>query len=235
MSSYRGTAEAPDQAKAITAVIAVHLALAFVILTGLNVHSVSQAVQRLKTFNLAQPPPPPPPTPPPQRRSPQAMKKPEGAAAKKAEPSPVVAPPPRIPAPSPLPAAKAAGTGSASSSGAATAGSGTGAGGSGSGTGGGGSGDTSRFTPARLVRNLTRGDYRSIAQGRLAAGRAMVSLRVETSGVPSNCRIVRSSGDAGVDGALCPLIESRLRFRPALDDQGRPIPYQLQYVATWRL
>ena len=163
------------------------------------------------------------------------MKKPEGATAKRAEPSPVVAPPPRIPAPSPLPAAKFAGSGSASTSGASTAGNGTGAGGSGTGVGGGGYGDTSRFTPAQLVRNLTRGDYRSIAQGRLPSGRAMVSLRVEPSGVPSNCRVVRSSGDAGVDSSLCPLIEARLRFRPALDDQGRPIPYQLQYVATWSL
>ena len=234
MSSYRGTAEGTDQAKAITAVVAVHLALAFVILTGLNVRSMSEAVERLKTFNLQQPPRPAPP-PPPEHRPQEAMKKPEGAAAKRAEPSPVVAPPPRIPAPSPLPAAKIAGTGNASSSGASTAGNGTGAGGSGTGVGGGGYGDTSRFTPAQLVRNLTRGDYRSIAQGRLPSGRAMVSLRVEPSGVPSNCRVVRSSGDAGVDSSLCPLIEARLRFRPALDDQGRPIPYQLQYVATWRL
>jgi len=234
LSSYRGTAEGTDQAKAITAVVAVHLALAFVILTGLNVRSMSEAVERLKTFNLQQPPPPLPP-PPPHRRPQETMKKPEGATAKRAEPSPVVAPPPRIPAPSPLPAAKFAGSGSASTSGASTAGNGTGAGGSRTGVGGGGYGDTSRFTPAQLVRNLTRGDYRSIAQGRLPSGRAMVSLRVEPSGVPSNCRVVRSSGDAGVDSSLCPLIEARLRFRPALDDQGRPIPYQLQYVATWRL
>ena len=234
MSSYRGTAEGTDLAKAITAVVAVHIALAFVILTGLNVRSMSEAVERLKTFNLQQPPPPLTP-PPPHRRPQEAMKKPEGVTAKRAEPSPVVAPPPRIPAPSPLPAAKFAGSGSASTSGASTAGNGTGAGGSGTGVGGGGYGDTSRFTPAQLVRNLTRGDYRSIAQGRLPSGRAMVSLRVEPSGVPSNCRVVRSSGDAGVDSSLCPLIEARLRFRPALDDQGRPIPYQLQYVATWRL
>ena len=234
MSSYRGTAEGTDQAKAITAVVAVHLALAFVILTGLNVRSMSEAVERLKTFNLQQPPPPLPP-PPPHRRPQETMKKPEGATAKRAEPSPVVAPPPRIPAPSPLPAAKFAGSGSASTSGASTAGNGTGAGGSRTGVGGGGYGDTSRFTPAQLVRNLTRGDYRSIAQGRLPSGRAMVSLRVEPSGVPSNCRVVRSSGDAGVDSSLCPLIEARLRFRPALDDQGRPIPYELQYVATWSL
>jgi protein TonB len=63
----------------------------------------------------------------------------------------------------------------------------------------------------------------------------MVSLRVETSGVPSGCRVVRASGDSIVDIGLCPLIEARLRFRPAFDDLGRPIPYQLQYVATWAL
>ena len=74
MSSYRGTAEGTDQAKAITAVVAVHLALAFVILTGLNVRSMSVAVERLKTFNLQQPPPPLPP-PPPHRRPQETMKK----------------------------------------------------------------------------------------------------------------------------------------------------------------
>ena len=63
----------------------------------------------------------------------------------------------------------------------------------------------------------------------------MVSLRIEATGQPSNCRILRSSGDPYVDSGLCPLISERLRFLPALDDRGRPIAYQLDYVATWRL
>ena len=42
MSSYRGTADRPDQAKAIVAVVAVHAALAFVILSGLDVRIVRQ-------------------------------------------------------------------------------------------------------------------------------------------------------------------------------------------------
>jgi protein TonB len=230
MPSYRGTADRPDQAKAIAAVIAVHALLALIIVAGLNVRTVSQAVESLKTFNIAPPPPPPPPKPAPR---PHEAKKPAGAPAPKAEPRPVVAPPPRIQLPFPVPAAKVAGTGTASTSGAGASGTGTGAGGAGNGAGGGG--DYSRFTPARLVRNLTRGDYRSIAAGRLPSGRAMVSLRVEPSGVPSDCRVIRSSGDPVVDSGLCPLIEARLRFRPALDAQGRPIAYQLQYVATWRL
>jgi protein TonB len=186
---------------------------------------ISAAVEQLKVFDVTEPTPPPPP--PPQASKPKQA---EGAPAKKAEPTPVVAPP--APRPSPIPAAKIAGQGSSAASGAAAVGSG--AGGAGTGPGGGGV-DYSRFTPARLLRNLTSGDYRSIGAGRLPAGRAMVSLRIDTSGVPSGCRVVRSSGDSIVDSGLCPLIEARLRFRPALDDQGRPIPYQLQYVATWAL
>jgi protein TonB len=233
MSTYRGTANRPDRAKAIAGVIAVHVGLAAVILTGLNVRMVSAAVERLKTFDIREPPPPPL-NPPPPAAKPHQAKREAGAPAKKAEATPVVAPRPKLPVQSPIPAAQIAGRGSAASSGAALSGTGTGAGGSGNGPGGGGS-DFSRFTPARLVRNLSRGDYRLMAAGRLPAGRAMVSLRVEPNGVTSNCRVVRSSGDPVVDENLCPLIVQRLRFRPALDDQGRPVPYQLQYVATWSL
>jgi len=230
MASYVA-ADRNQRWKAIVAVLVVHVLLALVIVSGLNVRLVGEAVDRLEIFDIA-PPPLPPPVPPPEAPRQKATNKPEGAAAKMAEPSPVVAPPTPLPAQSPIPAAKVAGSGSASTSGAAASGNGSGAGGSGSGAGG---GDYSRFTPARLVRNLTRSDYRQLAAGRMPAGRAMVALRVEPSGIPSNCRVSRSSGDSAVDGALCPLIVSRLRFRPALDDQGRPIPYQLQYVASWRL
>ena len=235
MSSYRATADGTDQAKAIAAVVAVHAILALVILTGLNVRMVRRAVEQLTTINISEPPPPPlvhvtKPAPKPSR-----AKKPVGASAPKAEPTPVVAAQARKPILPPILAAKIAGTGSSASSGAGAAGAGTGSGGAGNGAGGGGYRDYSRFTAARLVRNLNRGDYRSIAGDRMPRGAAMVSLRVEPDGLPTDCRIVRSSGDPGVDAGLCPLVIARLRFLPALDDQGRPIPYQLQYVATWSL
>ncbi|GAA3906690.1 hypothetical protein GCM10022276_26490 [Sphingomonas limnosediminicola] len=234
MSSYRGTADRPDQARAIAAVVAVHVALAAIIVSGLNVRIVSKVVEQFTTIDVREPPPPPVQPPPPAPRQ-QPAKRPAGAPAKKAEAAPIVAPQPRLPLPSPIPAAKVAGIGSAPNSGAAVAGTGTGAGGSGNGPGGGGAADFSRYTPPALLRNLGRGDYRLIGADRLPRGGAMVSLRIEPTGVPTNCRIVRSSGDPYVDQGLCPLIVQRLRFRPALDDQRRPIPYQLQYVATWSL
>jgi len=232
MSSYTGTANRPDRAKAIGAVIAVHAGLAAIILTGLNVRMVGQIVDHLQTFDIRVPRPPPP-VPPPSPPRQRLAKREAGAPAKKAEATPVVAPKPQLPLQSPIPAAPVAGRGSAPSSGASVSGTGTGAGGSGNGPGGGG--DYSKFTPARLVRNLSHGDYRDLTGGRMPEGAAMVALRVEPSGLPSNCRVIRSSGDSSVDAGLCPLLVARLRFRPALNDQGRPISYQLQYVATWRL
>jgi protein TonB len=229
VSSYRGTADRPDKAKAIAAVVAIHAALAFAILSGLDVRNVRQAVERITTIAVNEPPPPPPIQARKPAQKPQAMKKPEGAAAKQGQPTPIVAPQPKLSVPSPILAAKVAGAGNSATSRAAQAG--TGAGGSGTGVGA----DYSRFTPARLIRNLNRGDYRAIAGGRMPAGRAMVTLRVEPSGEPTNCQILRSSGDPNVDAGLCPLITQRLRFAPALDDHGRPIAFQLDYVATWTL
>ena len=235
MASYRST-DREDRAKAIAGVLLVHVALGAVILTGLNVSMVRRAVeQQLTTFDIKEVPPPPPEPPPPHKS--ERAREEEGAAGKKAEPTPVVAPKPAIvlPAKPPVVAAPVAGTGSATRSGAALSGTGTGAGGSGNGRGGGGTGDFSGFTPARLIRNLSRRDYRDLTGGRMPYGRAMISLQLDERGVPVSCRVARSTGDTDVDGGLCPLITQRLRFSPALDDRGRPIPYNLQYVASWTL
>jgi protein TonB len=232
VSSYQGTARGPDRAKAIAAVVAVHAALAFVILTGLNVRMVSEAVERLKTFNLEQPPPPPPVPPPPPKPQPKsAAKKPEGAPAKKAEATPVVAPPPRIPAPSPIPAAKIAGTGSATTSGSGSYGSGTGAGGSGYGPGGGGTGG---FTPAQKITKIPNSEYRRLSYvSGMPTGTVGVSIRVNPDGSASNCRIVRSSGSPVADSLMCRLTEQYVRFRPARDASGRAIAQDVTWYPNW--
>jgi len=232
MSSYTGTADRPDKAKAIAAVVAVHVGLAVLILSGLNVRMIGQVVEQLKTFDVREPPPPPAKPPPPAPR-PQQARREAGEPAKKAEAAPIVAPTPKLPLPSPVPAAKIAGVGAAPSSGARTSGSGTGAGGSGNGPGGGGGGDFSGYTPARLVRNLSRGDYRSITGGMMPVGSADVSIVVSARGTVSACRLIRSSGNATVDARLCPLVQQRLAFRHALDAGGRPIDFRTNFHATW--
>lgn len=238
MSSYRGTLDRPGgdnttRAKAIAGVVAVHVALAFVILSGLNVRMVQRAVEQLTTINISEPPPPPPIEQPKPAPKPQAMKKPEGAAAKKAEPSPVVAPQPKLLVPSPVPAAKVAGTGNATTSGAAAAGTGTGAGGTGLGRGGGGYADYSRFTPARRISRIPDREYRMLASSGLQSGSVGVTIRVNPDGGVSNCRIARSSGNGYADSLMCQLTLRYIRFEPARDPYGRPVAQDVTFIPNW--
>ncbi len=230
MSSYAGTADRPDKAKAIVAVVAVHAALAAIILMGLNGRIVTHAIESLKTFDIREPPPPPPQPPPPPSDKPKAKLE-EGAAGKKAEPSPVVAPKPKIPVQSPIPAAQVAGTGDAPNAGAAASGTGTGAGGSGNGRGGGGSGG---FTPAQKITKIPDREYRRlVAASGLERGTVGVAIRVTPEGVASSCHVVRSSGNPMADALMCQLTERYVRFRPARDPNGRPVAQDLTWYPNW--
>jgi protein TonB len=234
MSHYRGTANGHDKAKAVTAVLIVHAVLGAAILTGLNVEQVTRTIDRLSTFEITPDRPVSPPPPPPPKEQPARPKEDEGAAGKKAEPTPIVAPKPReIPTRSPVAAAPVAGSGTASSAGAAASGTGTGAGGEGSGRGGGGV-DYSRFTPAQRISRIPNREYRRLvaASGR-ERGSIGITIKVNTDGSPSNCRIVRSSGDPSVDGFMCQLAVQYVRFRPALDDQGRPVAQDVTWFPDW--
>ena len=231
MSSYRGTADGPDQAKAIAAVVAVHIALAFIILSGLSVSNVRRAVERITTIVITLAPPPvakPPPRPAPPRES---AKRPPGAAAKKADPTPVVAPEPKLPVSTPIPAAKVAGSGQQTISGAAASGSGTGAGGPGNGPGGGG--DTSGYTPARRISKIPDSQYRALAATGIRSGSVGVTIKVNTDGSVSNCRIARSSGDGSIDGLMCRLTLQFVRFEPARDNAGRPVAQDITFFPNW--
>jgi protein TonB len=235
MASYRST-EREDRAKALAGVLVVHVALGAVILTGLNVSFVRQAVEdHLTTFDVKELPPPPPEPPPPQQTSDRAKEE-EGAAGKKAEPSPVVVPKPRIvvPAKPTVAAAPVAGTGSATRSGAALSGSGPGAGGMGSGRGGGGTGDFSGYTPAQRITKIPDREYRRIATASgQRTGRIGITLKVNTDGRPSNCRIARTSGNPTVDSLFCQLAQQYVRFRPARDDIGRPVAQDITWYPDW--
>lgn len=234
MSSYRGTAGRPDQAKAIVAVAAVHVLLAAVILTGLSVRMVNRAVEQLTTITVKELPPPPPVPPPKPAPRPSKAKKAAGALAPKATPTPVVAPPAKLPVPPPIPAAKVAGSGSATSSGAATSGTGTGSGGAGNGAGGGGYADYSHFTPARLISNIPNAEYARLSATGIPSGLVGVVILVNRDGSVSNCRIARSSGDASIDSLVCELTMRYVRFQPARDPEGRAVPQDITYFPNWR-
>ncbi|HZU50376.1 MAG TPA: TonB family protein [Sphingomicrobium sp.] len=233
MSSYRGTADRPDKAKAIAAVLAVHLALAFLILWGLNVRIVRRAVDGLTTINIKEPAPPPPPIIRPPAPRPESAPKAKGETAKKAEAAPVVSAEPR-PVSVPMPAAKLAATGAAPSAGTGTSGAGAGAGSAGIRAGAGGYADYSRFTPARLVENIPNSAYRQLAATGIPSGLVGVTILVNANGTVSSCRIARSSGDAATDALVCALTVRYVRFEPARDPYGRPIAQDITYFPSWR-
>ena len=233
MGSY-AVATRADRTKAVAGIVAVHLALAFVILSGLNVRMIGHAVEHLRTFDVVElPPPPPEPPPPPAAKESRQVKHEAGAPARKAEATPVVAPKPKIETPpvSPVVASPVAGAGSASHSGASTAGNGTGAGGTGNGPGGGG--DFSKFTPAQRISKIPDREYRRLAATGIRNGSVGITIKVNTDGRIANCRIARSSGDGYADSTMCRLAQQYVRFRPALDPAGRPVAQDLTWYPNW--
>lgn len=245
MASYRGT-ERNERAKALTAVLLVHLALGAALITGLDVETVGRAVESLKTFDIREELPPPlveePPPVPEESGAPEEEAAPANI---RSRPTPVVAPPPRMPPPIPLPVTVSNVRGpegaDRTAGAAATAGPGTGAGGQGSGFGGGGSGGTGTgagsgdgFTPARRIRKIPDSEYRRIvaATGQ-RRGRVGLTLKVNVDGTPSNCRIARSSGNPAADSLMCRLAVQYMRWRPARDPQGRPVAQDVTWYPDW--
>jgi protein TonB len=231
-----------DKAKSVALVAGFHLALGFVLISGLAGDRIAAPDdQAISLIDIPPPITPPEPPPPPPEESPAAARDEAGAVDLAAAPAPVVVPPPKLPLPTrnPLPTAddSAPVTGSAPSAGAGTTrGEGRGAGGTGDGLGGGGTGAGSGGglgLEARLVSgNLTRRDYRRIRGFGSTAGRATLAIEVGPNGRVSRCMPLASSGDTTLDAELCRLL-GRTSWEPARDLAGRPVSVSLRYVATW--
>lgn len=241
MSAYR-TVETPDRMKAAAAVVAVHAVLAFVILTGLNVKMVAEQVETLTTIQIVEDAPPPPePIPPPKPDENSAPKEEAAPANLRSKPTPVVVPKPAVVLPIPLPmtASEVRGPEGADRTAGASnrPGSGTGAGGQGSGLGGGGSGGTGfgrGFTGAQKISPIPNREYRRlVALSGRHRGTVGITLKVNTDGRPSNCRIARTSGDRAVDSLMCELALQHVRFRPARDPQGRAVAQDITWYPDW--
>ena len=109
---YRSNLNATDKSGAVAAVVAVHVALFFVLMQLSGRIDVTDPQRTLRLFNVSEVPPPPPevaiPPPPPQRQQREKPKASEGAASPeniRSKATPVVAPKPRIALPLPVPMA----------------------------------------------------------------------------------------------------------------------------------
>ena len=221
------------------AVVAVHAGILLAVLHAGGVSVVTgEPDQPIASFDVVEPVPPPPPPVDEAREEPQPRE--EGAASPpnlESQATQVVVPPPRVelPRPTPVVASETPAQGSQPTQGAAPVpgpgtgaggvGTGTGSGGSGAGPGGGGSGSGEGTRPTVIPgTTLTGRDFpREVLRAWPRRASVFVAVRVQLDGRATDCRVDRSSGSPAIDQWTCRLVEERVRFRPATDDQGRPV------------
>ncbi|VVT06412.1 hypothetical protein [Erythrobacter sp. EC-HK427] len=174
---------------------------------------------------------PPPPDAEPSDAPPQPDEGAAGAEGRDATPREVMAPPQPLPRQTPAP--RATSTGTANNSGARDQGDGTGAGGEGEGTGSGrrGSGRGGVAVTRPSVRsgqiNVAR-DFPIPEGGRQVRYGTSVTVvfTVGVDGRASNCSVSSPGPDPATNALVCPLVIERIRFNPATDANGDPVPAQ---------
>lgn len=244
--AYRSNLNTFDKSGAIAGVIAVHVALAIVLLNLAGKIPFPEVQRALKVFSVTEVPPPPPPPPPPVQQQAPKPKQKEGAAAPKnvkSQATPVKRVPPRISLPLPVPVqtSPTPRTGTQATQGASTPGPGTGAGGTGTGTGSGaggngsgGGGDEGIVYPPHLLTSVLRGrDFSREALEQWPRGaQVFMRFRIDPRGYITECTVDHGTGVAAIDDTICNLAHDRLRFRPALNRLGQPVAAWFGYRQT---
>lgn len=158
----------------------------------------------------------------------------QGSAGDEAVPKPRAAETPKVRTREDEPMPRASSTGVANDSGASQ-GDGTGASGDGLGTGsgnsGGGQGSVATGPSIRSGRIDQARDFPIPEGGRQARfGRSVtVVFTVTTSGRARDCSVARSSVDAETTALMCALVIERIRFNPARNAAGDPVPARYGY------
>lgn len=238
---YRSDLNPRDRSGAIAAVVAIHAALLLALLNLSGRIELTDPQRVLDVFDVTEIEPRPETEVVEQER--EATAEPEEGEASpeniRSQATEIVDPRPEISLPVPVPmettetpnqgveATQGAADVPGPGTGAGGVGTGTGSGGSGSGTGGGGG----VAVPATLVRGITTSDYpRGIRFPR--NGRIFVRLRIEASGRPSQCDVMRGYGDPVADQWTCRLLMERGQFRPARNARGEPVAAWFGYVQS---
>ena len=244
---YRSLLNSRERAGAVAAVAAVHLAILLALLAAGRSGAADSDDQPppIEIFDITQPADPPPVVEPVEQ---EPAPEEEGAASPPnviSRATPVVAPEPQVIVPpvvevvaSPTPAQGSDPTQGAApdpgpGTGAGGTGTGTGSGGAGSGPGGGGGPGGGRGPSVVRDTTLRGRDYpRAVIRAWPSRAPVFVAVRVQLDGRATDCKVNRSSGDQIVDRWTCHLVEQKVRFRPALDDNGEPYVAWYGYVQS---
>ncbi|MBX7536465.1 energy transducer TonB [Qipengyuania flava] len=202
---------------AIIIVAIIHIALGYLLITGLAIDAVKNVVERVTTIDVEEPPPPPPPedepppppedipeptSPPPPVSPPPPMNISPAPPTIRTTPNiPPPAPPtlripppapPAPPAPAPAPPAPSKARGA---------------------------------SPDGLNRWAARiqGDYPSSALRREESGTVSMRITIGANGRVEACSVTGSSGSSALDDAACRGMQRYARYNPALNAAGDPI------------
>ena len=211
-----------DRPGAVAGVIAIHAAIGFVLVNGLDFVPTIVADDPLEGYEITMPldPPPPDPTTDPRteiipERPPVAPLPPVNLSDRRplVDTTPIILPPlPDIPRviPSPTPSLDAGPRKPAFDP----------------------VGPRPRNDPGAWV---TTSDYKTSWINREWTGTARFRLEIAASGKVANCSITRSSGHAELDRATCELVTRRARFEPARDEAGAKTGGIYSNAVSWEL
>lgn len=218
MAYLERTADPRRRTTAITGVIAIHLLIGYVLITGLAQRFVPIFDPPLvgRPIPLPTPTPPPPPTPQPSASPNPVPTVTPGPIPFPPTPGPTAGPDP-YPTPGPIP-----------TSGPDTGPTGTPT-------------HTAAFKPRPpLPKNDPRkwvntDDYpsRDLREGN--EGVTVFRVVVGTNGRVSACEIVRSSGHPGLDAATCKAVTARARFEPATGETGDKVVGTYGNSVRWQI
>lgn len=194
-----------NKAVSIVFVALIHVAVGYLLISGLAISAVKKVVERVTTVDIEEPLPPeeePPPPPPDQPQAPPPPVAPPPPISIAPAPPPIqtqatipppsppaiTIPPPAPPAPPPAPS---------QARGAST--------------------KNERSWAARIQDNYPARALREEIEGTVG-----VRVTVTPNGRVSNCQVTASSGSPILDQAACQGMERYAQFNPALDSGGSP-------------
>ena len=224
--SYASQAQAGNKTTSIVIVALIHIAVGYLLVTGLAIDAVKQIAERVTTVEVMEEEPPPPdePPPPPPEDTPEPTSPPPpnappmpfdlpttNQAETTQQPTPQA---PVDPRPSSLPTANP--------------------------------GPPSPPRPPSKARGVrTKGergwaariqeDYPRRAAQEEIEGTVGVRVTVTPEGRATGCSVTGSSGSDILDTAACKAVERYARFEPALNDAGEPISASWSTRITYKL
>lgn len=203
----------------IVIVALIHVAIGYLLISGLAISAVKKVVERVTTVDIEEPPPPeeePPPPPPDQPQAPPPPVAPPPPISIAPAPPPIQTqatipppsppairiPPPAPPAPPPAPPSQARGA----------------------------STKNERRWAARIQDNYPARALREEIEGTVG-----VRVTVTADGKATGCQVTASSGSPILDQAACQGMERYAQFNPALDAAGNPTTGAYSTRITYRL